>query len=199
MKPDWRVPTLCPDFRVLDVWRLPVRGAPGEFADFVEVFAANGERTDSRLTNLLFRVRWALGRVFRLDVPVGESVAARLTADDRRRDRGGASAIEGQATPVYVFDDEALYEVNNRTIHALVHLAWVDAEEGGCTCQMTVYTRSRGRLSDAYMALILPFRHWVVYPALLARIGRAWAARPTARGPSASRGAAGPETSSLPS
>ncbi|MSP61641.1 MAG: DUF2867 domain-containing protein [Myxococcales bacterium] len=47
---------------------------------------------------------------------------------------------------------------------------------------MAVYIKSRGRWSDAYMALIAPFRHRVVYPALLGRIGRLWAKRsPTSR------------------
>jgi hypothetical protein len=176
----WRVSTLCPDFRVLDVWRLPVHGAAGDFPELCRIFVENGHRTDSAATSFLFWLRFRLGALFRLDRPVGASVAERLTADDRRRDRGGDAAVDGMATPVYVFDDEALYEVSNRTIHALVHLGWVDAAEGGCTAEMTVYIRSRGRLSDAYMALIAPFRHHVVYPALLARIGRAWAGRAAA-------------------
>ncbi len=195
----WRVSTLCPDFRVLDVWRLPIHGQPGDFADVCRVFVENGHRTDSAATALLFRIRLALGALLRLDAPVGASVAERLTADDRRRDRSGPPAVEGMATPVYVFDDEALYEVSNKTIHALIHLGWVDAPGGGCTAEMAIYIRSRGRLSDAYMALIAPFRHRIVYPALLARIGRVWAARVTGRDPSASTGAARAAAWSLPS
>ena len=34
-----------------------------------------------------------------------------------------------------------------------------------------------GLLGKGYMALIAPFRHWVVYPALLRQIERAWLAR----------------------
>jgi hypothetical protein len=48
-----------------------------------------------------------------------------------------------------------------------MHLAWVDRGEGRHQGQMAVYVMPRGRLGDGYMALIKPFRYWVVYPALL--------------------------------
>jgi hypothetical protein len=37
-----------------------------------------------------------------------------------------------------------------------------------------VYVKPRGRLGAAYMTLIRPFRHRVVYPALMRQIARAW-------------------------
>src|SRR6266511_4113956 len=40
--------------------------------------------------------------------------------------------------------------------------------------QLGVYVRPRGRVGAAYMALIRPFRHRVVYPALMRQIERAW-------------------------
>ena len=40
---------------------------------------------------------------------------------------------------------------------------------------MAVYVKPRGR--EQYMTFIAPFRHWVVYPALLRQIERAWQAR----------------------
>jgi hypothetical protein len=50
---------------------------------------------------------------------------------------------------------------------------------------MAVYVKPRGRLGKQYMAFIAPFRHWVVYPALLRQIERAWQARTEKRRPSA--------------
>jgi hypothetical protein len=44
--------------------------------------------------------------------------------------------------------------------------------------QMGVYVKPRGRFGTAYMALIGPFRHLIVYPALMRQIKRAWDARP---------------------
>jgi Protein of unknown function (DUF2867) len=41
---------------------------------------------------------------------------------------------------------------------------------------MAVYVKPRGRFGEQYMAFIAPFRHWVVYPALLRQIERKWQA-----------------------
>jgi hypothetical protein len=58
-----------------------------------------------------------------------------------------------------------------------MHLAWVEKGEGRYQGQMGVYVKPRGRLGAAYLALITPFRHRVVYPALMRQIGRAWNTR----------------------
>jgi hypothetical protein len=42
---------------------------------------------------------------------------------------------------------------------------------------MGVYVKPRGRLGAAYIAAIAPFRHLVVYPALIRQIEREWDAR----------------------
>jgi hypothetical protein len=57
-----------------------------------------------------------------------------------------------------------------------MHLAWVDQGEGRYQGQMAVYVKPRGRLGKGYMALIKPFRYWVVYPALMRQIEREWRA-----------------------
>jgi len=46
--------------------------------------------------------------------------------------------------------------------------------EGRYQGQMAVYVKPRGRLGKEYMALIAPFRHWIVYPSLMRQIERAW-------------------------
>jgi hypothetical protein len=75
--------------------------------------------------------------------------------------------------------------MSNRTVHGVMHLAWVDDATGSHRGRMTVYVRPRGPLGAAYLALIAPFRRSVVYPALLREIGRAWATRSRADGLSA--------------
>ena len=37
--------------------------------------------------------------------------------------------------------------------------------------------RPRGTFGEAYMALIKPFRHWIVYPTLMRQMERAWNAQ----------------------
>jgi hypothetical protein len=68
---------------------------------------------------------------------------------------------------VYRFDREALYEVSNDTVHALLHLGTV-----GTDFELAVYIKSRGAFTGLYMAAIKPFRHLIIYPRLIARVER---------------------------
>ncbi len=65
-------------------------------------------------------------------------------------------------------------EVANRTVHGVLHLGWVQDDDGGYYGQMTVLVKRNGLFGAAYMAAITPFRHLVVYPPLLRDIGRRW-------------------------
>ena len=57
-------------------------------------------------------------------------------------------------------------------------LAWVEQGKDRYRGQMGVCVKPRGKLGATYMTLIRPFRHLVVYPALVGQVGRAWQARP---------------------
>jgi hypothetical protein len=92
----------------------------------------------------LFGVRAALGRVLGLD-------------------RGSAGFV-----PAYQEADEQLFRIANRTVTAFLHVSLADRRP-----RLAVYVRPKGRLGQAYMRLIEPFRRWVVYPALLAAGSRA--------------------------
>lgn len=187
----WRVHTLCADFTLLDVWRVPIDGDPARdrFEDFVRAFVANGVRTSSGLANALFSMRWKIGAVMGWDddEPIAipgcteTTVVERFTDEDRARNRP-LELPEGQPTmirPAYMFEDEALLEIVNKTIHALAHLGWVDHPDkpGHETGELAVYIKSRGAMSNAYMAAIGPFRHWLVYPPLIASVCETWEKR----------------------
>jgi hypothetical protein len=132
----------------------------------------------------LLGFRRVLGRVLALDgdrealaIPGRHEtrVRARLDDADRRRDRGVLPArVGGAFEPVYTFADEALLEIANRTIHALLHLSWVETAGGRRGVVLAIYVKSRGWYSRAYLALIRPFRHLVVYPAWMAHLIRTW-------------------------
>ncbi len=47
---------------------------------------------------------------------------------------------------------------------------------GGHRGQMAVLVKPNGRLGEAYMAAIAPFRHRLVYPAMLRDTERRWRA-----------------------
>jgi hypothetical protein len=185
----WRVHKLCPDFSLLDVWQIPIDADPArgeDFESFYRLFLDNGIATDSVIANTLFRLRLRLGRALGLDrsnvaLPIPgcreTSVAARLTEEDRVSDRSQRVTMPYQPVevmPIYLFDEEALLEISNRTIAALLHLGWVDAELGHKTVELAVYIKSRGWSSQAYLALIKPFRHAFIYPAWIGRICRRW-------------------------
>lgn len=78
-------------------------------------------------------------------------------------DRGGTGFV-----PVYQESDEVLSRITNRTVTAFLHVSLVERHP-----RLAVYVRPRGAFGRGYMALIEPFRRWVVYPALLAAGARA--------------------------
>jgi len=92
----------------------------------------------------LFALRWSLGRLLRLD-------------------RGGTGFV-----PVYQEPDEILSRITNRTVTGFLHISLVDRHP-----RLAVYVRPNGAFGRGYMALIEPFRQWVIYPALLAAGARA--------------------------
>ena len=92
-------------------------------------------------------------------------------------ERGAMPRAAGDFTPLYRTDEEWAAELSNDTVHGVLHLAWVEQGGGRYRAQMGVYAKPRGRLGEIYMMLIQPFRHLIVYPALMRHIGRAWDAR----------------------
>ena len=82
--------------------------------------------------------------------------------------------------PLYRTDTEFAAEVSNRTVHGVMHLAWVEQGEGRYQAQMAVYVKPRGLFGKGYMALIKPFRYLIVYPALTRQTERMWNSRPAA-------------------
>lgn len=77
----------------------------------------------------------------------------------------------------YLLDDEWAAEIANRTMHGVMHLGWVPDGAGGYRGQMAVLVKPNGRLGKAYMAAIRPFRHLIVYPAMIRQMEREWRAR----------------------
>jgi len=61
-------------------------------------------------------------------------------------------------------------------VHGVMHIGWVQDQIGVHRGQMAVLVKPNGRLGASYMAAIRPFRHLIVYPAMMRRIERAWLA-----------------------
>jgi len=140
-------------------------------------------REASPVNRLLFGTRLLLGRWFGWDDGAARPIPGRDEASlaERLPDdlRGTAAGLRlgSSFSPLYRTGTEFAAELSNQTVHGVLHLAWVDHGHGRYQGQMAVYVKPRGRFGKQYMAFIAPFRHWVVYPALLRQIERAWQAR----------------------
>ena len=179
----WRIHELVRDFRLEDVWALPTPGGPDDFPRLVAGMCAGDPATSSsRAARALWAIRWKLGELLGWDDPArpGEerpTLRDRLPAD-LRAGRSGPDFERAPFTPLYLLDDEWAAEIVNRTVHGVMHIGWVrDEEAGGYRGEMAVYVKPDGRLGQAYMAAIRPFRHLIVYPPLMRQIEREWRER----------------------
>ncbi|MEU1392269.1 MULTISPECIES: DUF2867 domain-containing protein [unclassified Nonomuraea] len=177
----WRIHDIAAGFELEDVWLIRTPGAGRE--DFSAVLAAMRDAGGGPLPlRLLLAVRWKLGALFGWDGPsagVGgrvPSLCDRLPADLRRAPRGSDAGL-APFSPVYALDDECALELANRTVHAVMHLAWAPAAGGGHELRMAVLVRPDGLLGRCYMAAITPFRRALVLPAFVRRLERAWRER----------------------
>lgn len=190
----WLIAEVAADFKLLDVWALPVHGRAEEFQTLLDLMiSADPSNAESLLSRVLWRVRDRLGGWLGLDrisvpvdgdsdgkLPIPDTNETTLTdrlPDSLRNTAGDHHFVCLPFVPLYRTDVEFAAEVSNRTMHGVMHLAWVDQGQGRYQGQLAVYVKARGWLGASYMALIKPFRHLIVYPALMRQIGRAWNAR----------------------
>jgi Protein of unknown function (DUF2867) len=182
----WRICEVAPDFRLEDVWALPAEGGAGDFPALVEVMGSlDPARAESRAMRALFSIRWRVGEWLGWDstpqpltIPhdTQTSLSARLP-EDLRNTATAVNRRSSSFTPLYRTDVEWAAELSNRTVHAVMQLAWVERGAGRYQGRMGVYVKPRGRFGEVYMAVIAPFRHRIVYPALMRQIEQAWDAR----------------------
>jgi Protein of unknown function (DUF2867) len=183
----WRIHELTGDFRLEDVWALPTPGGPDDFRRLVQGFprlvrglaSADPSRGSSRAARALWAIRWKLGELLGLDAghrSVRPTLRDRLPVD--LRDAPSGPDFETlRFRPLYLLDDEWAAEIANRTMHGVMHIGWVPDETGAYRGQMAVLVKPNGLLGAVYMAAIKPFRHLIVYPAIMREIDRAWRAR----------------------
>lgn len=176
----WRIHEITHDFELEDVWALPVQGGPDDFRAFVEAMMSSDDRDFPAAYRFLFAARWTLGRLLGADRDehgLGGRVAPlRDRLPDDLRDHPAPGREASPFHPLYLTDLEYAAEIANRTVHGVLHLGWVEDETApeGFSAQMSVLVRPNGRLGEAYMALIKPFRYAIVYPALLRTAGQRW-------------------------
>jgi hypothetical protein len=180
----WRIHELTGDFRLEDVWALPTPGGPGDFPRLVRWLASRDDparASASCAVRALWAIRWKAGQLLGWDGP-DEGLGSRVpTLRDRfpadlRAAPSGPDFRALPFTPLYLLHDEWAAEIANRTVHGVMHVGWVPDGTGGYRGQMAVLVKPNGLLGIGYMAVIRPFRHLIVYPALTRETERAWRA-----------------------
>jgi hypothetical protein len=175
-----RVHTFLSDVALQDVWAVDLPAVRGkatlqEFHRCVK--SRNSSARISWPARALFGLRFVLGRIFGWDQePEGRKpgyFAERLTAEDRARSTVRAGTPEKFFRVVYSFENETLLEIINRTAHAALLSALAETPQG-YRFYFAVYVRELSWVTRAYMALIDPFRRWLVYPAILKQVRRNW-------------------------
>jgi len=125
----------------------------------------------------LFGMRFFLGRILSLEAEPREAqkmyFANRLTPEDCARSLVPVGTPDAFFRVVYRFENEILLEVVNRTVHA-ASLNALQRTNEGYRFYFAIYVRKISWITPVYMALIDPFRKWVVYPAILKRIRENW-------------------------
>jgi Protein of unknown function (DUF2867) len=190
----WRIGAIVPDFTLEDVWALPARGGPDDFRTLLELMASsNPGEAESLPTRLLWNLRdklgsWLdLGRISTsadgaggggLPIPGTKETSLKGRLPEDLRDTAAKTKFGSLPfKPLYLTSDEFAAELSNRTVHGVMHLAWAEQGGGVYQGQMAVYVKPRGALGKGYMELIKPFRHWIVYPALMRQTEKTWNAR----------------------
>jgi hypothetical protein len=173
---------------------LPGGGPSRTIADVRALLPERGVgQTGNWLTRALFRLRFGLGRLFGWDRPEPPEVEARaslrrrLPPDLVMRSQVVPGTPDGFFRVMYVLEREMLVETRNATVHAFLASVLVPRAEagggaGGYRLYWAVYVLRRSWLTPLYMALIEPFRRFVVYPSLFRRLHAAWCGRYVARG-----------------
>ena len=175
-----RAHSLLADVPLHDVWRvaLPGGGRSRTMRDVRSVFqAARRSQSLGPPVRALFALRWLLGRLFRWDGLLSEpeawSFRTRLNEADRRESIVEPGTLDGPFTVLYVHTMEAVSEIRNATVHAF--LVWaLEPTPDGYQLFWGIHVLPVSVWTKPYLALIDPFRRWLVYPSLLRRIHEVW-------------------------
>jgi hypothetical protein len=193
----YRIDDIAKDFHLEGMWEMPITGTECQFHEFMTLLrqasgrpiTATPSKNESRLANWLFAFRTRLGRVFRWDRQFNElpipgctekSLRDRIPPSDRA-DLYPQSSSPFPLRPVYQDQREAALELSNRTVHVVLHYAWVP--KGALfRAHMAMYTKTRGWFGRLYLAVTAPVRKYIVYPLIMKQLERQWRTRQSAIG-----------------
>ena len=174
-----RVHSFLRDVPLHDVWVVDLPGGPEGITLQEFRSRSRAERTEEipYATKALLQLRFLLGRVFRLDKRSrGQNSASYirlLNEADRVASQVPPGSKDGIFDVVYVFQNEMLLEIINATVHAF-SAQTLTRTSAGYRLYWAIYVKPVRWITPAYMALIDPFRRWIVYPQILDRVREQW-------------------------
>lgn len=149
-------------------------GGPGR--SIADVQALDSATAPSWIVSALYGLRHLLGWVFGWDdIPIepSYSLAGLLSERDRRESDVLAGTRDGPFRVLYRFPNEQLSEVRNATVQGYVCTALIPTATG-YRLFVAVYVLQLSWVTAPYLIAIEPFRRFLLYPAMLRRIRRAW-------------------------
>ncbi|WP_420580449.1 DUF2867 domain-containing protein [Reichenbachiella sp.] len=178
----WLAHEIVSGFRIEDIWHLPIDIKPNTpikniLDTFVEAINQIGTKG---FAGWLFKFRNWLGRLFHWEDQSIETQDLAPGVLKKRYATQTQTTVDelpkggfGHFDLVYALDQEVMLEIENKTVQAAIHLAKV-VDDQEANAQMTIYVKPNGIFGQIYMLLIKPFRHWIVYPALLRMLANQW-------------------------
>ena len=169
-----RAHELLQDIPLYDVSAIDLPGG-GPGRSIADIRLLDTSIPPSRIAIVLYAARHFFGRVFGWDrrpIPLDETLLSRLSERDRTESEIIPGARDGDFVVLYQFPYEQLRETRNATVHGF----WCSAlapTSMGYRLYWGIYVRRVSWLSPPYLVAIEPLR-WILYPAMLRRIQRAW-------------------------
>ncbi|MFP4321245.1 MAG: DUF2867 domain-containing protein [Anaerolineales bacterium] len=176
---------LLSDVPLLDVWEIILEGGGGgrTMADVRAMLIAADPAELNPLARFLFALRARMGQWFGWDAPPDApqivppgSYLHRLPDALRAASETEPGEVLGPVRVLYQLPEEWLAETINATTHAFLHFSLHPAPEGHYRAYLAVYAQHGAWWSRYYMALIEPFRLWVVYPSVIRFLAARWRA-----------------------
>lgn len=165
------------DVSVVD---LPGGGEGRSLEDLRALLEFGAASSGSAPVRALFALRSALGRLFGWDrerrPQEKNSYRDRLSDELRARSIRPPGTTDGPFELLYQLEREMLSEARNATVHAFSCMVLREVK-GGYRFYWGIYVEPVSRFTPVYMALIDPFRRFIVYPSILKRLRNAWIER----------------------
>ena len=174
-----RVHSFLRDVPLHDVWVVDLPGGREGITLLEFRRCSSARRTEDipYASKALLQFRFLLGRIFRLDAPRPGEKSASYVRLLNEADRVGSlvppGSKDGFFDVVYAFKNEMLLEIINATVHAF-SAQTLTRTSAGYRLYWAIYVKPVRWITPAYMALIDPFRRWIVYPQILDKVRKQW-------------------------